>query len=181
LRQDKQLEQRTCAELSRILAGLTCTALLCLFSPAVVAIETRSADRIVVEKSARTMKLMRGDEVLKTCKAAPGYQPIGAKQRAGDHKTPEGGWVINFRNRESRFHLALHVSCPNAADRERAHKPGAEPGGRIEIHGLESKFAWLGSLHRGMDWTDRCIAASKAEIEEIWPMVPAGTPLQILP
>jgi murein L,D-transpeptidase YafK len=181
LRQDKQMEQRTCARVSRIVAGFTFTALLCLFSLNVVATETKTVDRIVVEKSARTMKLMRGDEVLKTYKVALGHQPIGAKQRVGDHKTPEGNYVIDFKNRESRFHLALHVSYPNAADRERAHKLGADPGGNIEIHGLESKFAWLGSLHRGMDWTDGCIAVSNAEIEEIWPLVPVGTPLQILP
>jgi murein L,D-transpeptidase YafK len=175
------MEQRTRARVSLIAAGYTFAALLCLFSISVAAAETRTADRIVVEKSARTMKLMRGDEVIKTYKVALGHQAIGAKQRAGDHKTPEGNYVIDFKNRESRFHLALHVSYPNAADRERARSLGAAPGGNIEIHGLESKFAWLGSLHRGMDWTDGCIAVSNAEIEEIWPLVPAGTALQILP
>lgn len=156
-------------------------AFLLPFLPSSDASENKTADRIVVEKSARTMKLMRGDEVLKTYKVALGHEPIGAKQRAGDHKTPEGNYIIDSKNRQSRFHLALHVSYPNAADGERARKIGAEPGGNIEIHGLESKFAWMGSLHRGMDWTDGCIAVTNAEIEEIWPMVPVGTPLQILP
>ena len=39
----------------------------------------QKADRIVVEKSARTMKLMRGGEVLKTYKVAPSREPVGAK------------------------------------------------------------------------------------------------------
>ena len=65
--------------------------------------ETKVADRIVVEKSARTMKLMRGDEVLKTYKVALGRQPVGVKQRTGDHKTPEGSYLIDFKNSQSHF------------------------------------------------------------------------------
>jgi murein L,D-transpeptidase YafK len=143
--------------------------------------ETKLADRIVVEKSARAMKLMRGDEVLKTYKVALGHQPVGPKERTGDHKTPEGTYVIDFKNPQSRFHRALHVSYPNSADRERARKLGVEPGGNIEIHGLQPKFAWMGQLHREMDWTDGCIAVTDAEIQEIWQLVPVGTSLKILP
>jgi murein L,D-transpeptidase YafK len=164
-----------------ILAARFIAAFLPLPLLVVAAAETKTADRIVVEKSNRSMKLMRGDEVLKTYKVALGHQPVGAKQRAGDHKTPEGNYIIDSKNRQSRFHWALHISYPNTADRERARKLGVDPGGNIEIHGLESKFAWMGSLHRGMDWTDGCIAVTNAEIEELWPMVPVGTPLQILP
>jgi murein L,D-transpeptidase YafK len=77
--------------------------------------------------------------------------------------------------------LALHISYPNAADREKAQKLGARPGGNIEIHGLDSKYAWVGSLQRQVDWTDGCIAVTNPEIEEIWPMVPVGTPVEIRP
>jgi murein L,D-transpeptidase YafK len=156
-------------------------ALLCLVAFSAVGRENQVADRIVVEKSVRTMKLMRGDEVLKTYKVALGRQPVGAKERTGDHKTPEGTYVIDFKNPQSQFHRALHISYPNRADRERAHKLGAEPGGNIEIHGLPPKFAWLGKLHRQTDWTDGCIAVTDPEIEEIWQLVPVGTPLKILP
>jgi lipoprotein-anchoring transpeptidase ErfK/SrfK len=30
-----------------------------------------------------------------------------------------------------------------------------------------------------MDWTDGCIAITDKEIEEIWDMVPIGTPTEI--
>jgi murein L,D-transpeptidase YafK len=139
------------------------------------------ADRIVVEKSVRTMSLIRDGKVLKAYKVALGTQPIGAKERRGDHKTPEGLYVIDSKNARSRFHLALHVSYPNAADRARARKAGVDPGGAIMIHGLESKYAWLGSLHRNVDWTDGCIAVTNAEIEEIWRLIDIGTPVEIKP
>ena len=49
----------------------------------------------------------------------------------------------------------------------------------MEIHGLESKYAWVGSLHRQVDWTAGCIAVTNPEIEEIYKLVPVGTPVEI--
>jgi murein L,D-transpeptidase YafK len=139
------------------------------------------ADRIVVEKSARTMTLMRDGKVLKTYKVALSREPVGAKEREGDHKVPEGEYVIDSKNPHSRFHLALHISYPNAVDKERARKLGVKPGGNIEIHGLDSKYAWVGSLQRQVDWTDGCIAVTNSEIDEIWPLVAVQTPVEIRP
>ncbi len=160
--------------------GLILAVFLSVSVPSWKAAETKSADRIIVEKSARTMKLMRGDEVLKTYKVALSREPVGAKERAGDHRVPEGEYVIDSKNSHTRFHLALHISYPNATDRERARKLGVSPGGNIEIHGLDNKYAWVGALHREMDWTDGCIAVTNSEIEEIWPLVSVGTPVEIL-
>jgi murein L,D-transpeptidase YafK len=138
------------------------------------------ADRIVIEKSAHTMKLMSGDQVLKTYKVALG-NPKGAKHQEGDRETPEGEYVIDAKNEHSHFHRALHISYPNTADRERAKKLGVSPGGDVEIHGLPSMFAWVGSLHRLKDWTAGCVAVTNSEMDEIWPLVPSGTKVEIRP
>jgi murein L,D-transpeptidase YafK len=142
---------------------------------------TPQTDHILVEKSARTMTLMHGDKIFKTYKVALSREPIGAKEREGDHKVPEGEYLIDSKNAHSRFHLALHISYPNAADRERARRLKVKPGGNIEIHGLDSKYAWVGGLHRQIDWTDGCIAVTDSEIEEIWASVPVGTKVEIRP
>jgi murein L,D-transpeptidase YafK len=139
----------------------------------------KKANRIVIVKSARTLTLMSGGQVLKSYKVALGGDPVGPKVKAGDKKTPEGEYVIDSKNAKSRFHLALHISYPNAADRERARKLGVNPGGEVEIHGLESKYAWVGSLHRQINWTAGCIAVTNPEIEEIYKLVPLGTPVEI--
>lgn len=144
------------------------------------ATKPQAADRILIEKSAHTMKLMRGDQALKTYKVALG-NPKGAKQREGDRETPEGEYVIDAKKEHSRFHRALHISYPNAADRERAKKLGVNPGGDVEIHGLPSVFAWVGSLHRLKDWTAGCVAVTNSEMDEIWPLVPVGTKVEIRP
>lgn len=138
-------------------------------------------DRIVVVKSAHTMTVMEHGHALKVYKVALGRQPIGTKEQLGDHKTPEGLYVVDAKKSKSRFDLALHISYPSVADRERAQARGLDPGGDIEIHGLERPFSWLGSLHRLIDWTDGCVAVTDSEIEEIWPLVPAGTVVEIRP
>lgn len=127
------------------------------------------------------MTLLSAGKVVKTYRVALGGQPVGAKTQEGDHKTPEGIYLIDSKNPKSRFHLALHVSYPNAADQERAKKLGVSPGGLIMIHGLPPLFAWVGAQHLRMDWTDGCIAVTNAEIEEIWRLVPVGTTVEIRP
>lgn len=137
------------------------------------------ANLIVIVKSTRTMTVYSGHTVLKTYRVALSRDPIGPKVRAGDHKVPEGDYVVDGKNAHSRFHLALHLSYPNATDRERARRLGVNPGGNIEIHGLPDNFAWIGRSQRLIDWTDGCIAVTNSEIEEIWRLVPVGTPVKI--
>jgi murein L,D-transpeptidase YafK len=106
---------------------------------------------------------------------------VGPKQVEGDHKTPEGNYIIDAKNSHSQFHLSLHISYPSAEDQKRAGSMGARPGGAIMIHGLAAPFAYLGPLHRQTDWTDGCVAVTNAEIEEIWKLVPVGTRVEIRP
>ena len=141
----------------------------------------QKADRIVVVKSKHTMTLMAGGRALKVYKVALGRGPSGAKEHEGDNKTPEGEYVIDQKNTKSRFHLALHISYPNADDNKRARDAGLNPGGAVMIHGLESGLSWLGPFQHDMDWTEGCIAVSNPEIEEIWRLVPTGTPIEIKP
>lgn len=139
------------------------------------------ADSIVVFKSKRELQLLKGRNVLKTYKISLGSVPIGAKQRQGDHKTPEGKYTVAGRNAKSQFHRSLRISYPNAADRKNAAKLGVSPGGDIFIHGLPNGYGWIGRGHLARDWTDGCIAVTNEEIEEIWRAVPDGTSVDIRP
>ncbi|PLX38283.1 MAG: hypothetical protein C0606_08705 [Hyphomicrobiales bacterium] len=139
------------------------------------------ADRIVVEKSARRLTLMHGGTSLKNYRVSLGGAPAGPKERQGDERTPEGSYRIDWRNAASKFHRALHVSYPDAKDRQNARRLGASPGGHIMIHGIANGYGWIGRFHRFYDWTNGCIAVTDAEIEEIWRAVPDGTPIEIVP
>ena len=141
------------------------------------------ADRILVIKNERRLELLRGGGVLKTYKIALGRYPLGPKIREGDSKTPEGIYVIDYRidRDRSKFHRALHISYPNARDRERAARLGVDPGNQIMIHGLPEDWTARQLDHPRLDWTQGCIAVTDREMDEIWRMVDNGTVIEIRP
>ena len=152
-----------------------------LLVPGVAADRGDLADRLVVNKSRRELLLYRSEKVIRAYKVALGRNPVGPKLRKGDSKTPEGIYTISGRNAASAYHRSLRVSYPNAADRVRSRRQGLDPGGDIMIHGLPNGQGFVGPAHRLFDWTDGCIAVTDPEIEEIWHLVPDGTPIQINP
>jgi murein L,D-transpeptidase YafK len=139
------------------------------------------ADLVVVDKSERRLTLFRRGRELRAYRVALGPSPDGQKRQAGDGKTPEGRYVIDWRNAKSTYHRSLHVSYPNARDRRDAKRRGVDPGGAIMIHGLPRGMGWLGAEHVASDWTLGCIAVTNEEIEEIWRVVNDGTAIEIKP
>jgi murein L,D-transpeptidase YafK len=140
----------------------------------------QTASRVLVLKTEHKLLLLdSNNNAIRTYSVAIGRGGVEPKQRQGDHKTPEGFYVIDRHKRDSRFHRALHISYPNDADRERARQIAADPGGDIMIHGIQKGLRWLGSLQRSVDWTDGCIAVTDSEIDEIYAAVPDGTPVEI--
>lgn len=139
------------------------------------------ADKVLIEKGARRLTLLSKGEVLKTYKIALGGNPVGPKERQGDNKTPEGTYIIDSRNRDSGYHLSLHISYPNERDKMRAKELGVSPGGDIMIHGIKNGLSWVGGFHTAVDWTEGCIAVTDVEIEEIDRLTPNGTIVEIRP
>ena len=137
-------------------------------------------DRILVEKSQRKLSILRNGKVLKSYRVALGRNPIGAKEQEGDMKTPEGIYTIDYRNPNSDYHLALHVSYPSDEDNARAAPRGVNAGFDIMIHGLPNGHG-PADFHPKTDWTAGCIAVTDAEIEEIYRVTPDGTPIEIRP
>jgi len=139
------------------------------------------ADYILVEKSLKHLTLFNNERPIKTYDVALGRNPKGPKLMEGDLRTPEGRYIIDSRNPDSKYHLALHISYPNDIDLQITGIAGVSPGGNIMIHGTGEEYAWMGSFHDVVDWTDGCIAVTNEEIEEIWQLVPDGTRIEILP
>jgi murein L,D-transpeptidase YafK len=139
------------------------------------------ADKILIEKGNRRLALLSKGKEIRVYTISLGRNPKGPKTKQGDKKTPEGIYKIISRNRHSRYHLALKISYPNNKDLQRAKKHKLNPGGDIMIHGIKNGLGWLGRLHRLIDWTQGCIAVTNKEMEEIWDLVPIGTPVEIRP
>lgn len=139
------------------------------------------ADRVLVEKAARRLTLLRDGTPLKTYRVALGRAPVGPKEQEGDQRTPEGLYLLDFHKADSDYHRALHVSYPEQRDIERAAAADVSPGCDIMVHGIRNGMGWIGAFHRRKDWTAGCIAVTDFEIEEIWRAVPDGTPIEIRP
>jgi murein L,D-transpeptidase YafK len=161
-------------------AGLLLLFALLVADPAVAA-DLGKADRILVLKSKRELLLLRDGTVLKSYPIALGPHPKGPKRRLGDGRTPEGLYIIDYKIRHTPYHLALHISYPNAADKARARALAVSPGGAIVIHGMPAWYGHLDPVRFFRDWTDGCIAVGNIAIEEIWKAVDDGTPVEIRP
>jgi murein L,D-transpeptidase YafK len=167
--------------------SLTRAAVLLVFCgtaaglPAQQTAPAQKADSVLILKKDHVLELLAGGKVIRSYKVALGQGGLAPKEREGDARTPEGHYIVDAHNADSHYHRGLHVSYPNAEDRKRAAKLGVSPGGAIMIHGLPTGKGWVGPAHRLYDWTLGCIAVTDQEIEEIWALVPVGTPVEIRP
>ncbi|TPN83275.1 hypothetical protein FJ987_11560 [Mesorhizobium sp. CU2] len=140
----------------------------------------QKVDLVRVEKSQRQLQLIGAGKILRSYGIALGGAPIGHKQQEGDERTPEGRYVLDWRNPNSVAHRSIHISYPNADDIAAAKSRGVHPGGFIMIHGQPNGFGWMGRLLQLVDWTDGCVAVTDSDMDEIWTMVADGTPIEIV-
>lgn len=141
---------------------------------------------VKVYKTDRVVKLMHRSQIIQTYPMRLGFDPIGHKVKEGDGKTPEGQYILDWRNPKSAFYKSLHVSYPNAEDKAKAKQLGVSPGGDIMIHGsaTTSQIEKLPSLMTYLprnDWTWGCIAVRNVDMDEIWKLVDDGTLISIFP
>ncbi len=141
------------------------------------------ADLVLVEKSRNKMYLIDNGEVLREYKISLGQNPIGDKVQRGDLRTPEGRYLIDYKNNQSRFYRSLNISYPNEFDVAEASARGVDPGDDIVIHGLPNGINdhdIKGEIYP-LNWTEGCIAVRNKEMDEIWQLVELDTPIEIRP
>jgi len=142
---------------------------------------TTKADLVVVDKSHARLFLKKKGKVIKEFHVVFGENPKGHKQQEGDERTPEGRYILDFKNPDSRFYKSIHISYPNEQDKARARAAGVNPGGLIMIHGQKNSLGLFANVVQNFNWTDGCIAVTNSEMDEIWNAVDEGTPIEILP
>lgn len=146
-----------------------------------VAFALPQANLVIVKKSEAKLYLMKYGKVLTSYPVAFGGTPKGKKLKQGDNKTPEGRYILDYKNAHSGFYKSIHISYPNKSDRERARKAHVDPGGNIMIHGQKNGWGWASNITQYFNWTKGCIAVSNSDMDEIWKAVKVGTPIEILP
>jgi murein L,D-transpeptidase YafK len=164
----------------RLLMRLTTPWAICAFI--LLAFPARTAetvDLVRVYKAERLLELIGDGKVLRSYGIALGGDAVGDKHQEGDQRTPEGRYILDWRNPDSIAHRSIHISYPNADDLAAATARNVDAGGMIMIHGQPNGFGWWGWLLQLVDWTDGCIAATDSDMDEIWAMVADGTPIEI--
>jgi len=141
----------------------------------------QKADKILVIKSERRLFLINNGETFATYSVTFGGDPNGHKQLQGDQKTPEGKYVLDYKNASSDYYKSIHISYPNKKDRENAKRLGVSPGGDIMIHGQLNGWEWAAPIVQLFSWTDGCIALSNKDMDQLWLTIDPGTPIEIRP
>ena len=162
--------------------ALLLAALVVIAMPGVsVTGEFPVADKVLIEKSERKLHLLKDGVPFRSFDIALGIRPLGDKEEEGDFRTPEGTYILDIRNPQSDFFLAIHVSYPNQQDRRNAKRKGVSPGGAIMIHGQPNSPTKSEAYYRTQDWTDGCIAVSNSDMIDIWLMTADNTLIEIRP
>jgi murein L,D-transpeptidase YafK len=141
----------------------------------------QKADAVLVIKSEKRLYLLNNGVPFASFSTTFGANPTGHKQAQGDERTPEGDYLLDYKNPNSKFYKSIHTSYPNAEDRANARRLGVDPGGDIMIHGQANGWEWASALVQFFPWTDGCIALSNQDMEQVWMAVAPGTPIEIRP
>ena len=139
------------------------------------------ADTILIVKHERRLYLLRDDYPLRSYRIALGLSPTGAKEHEGDFRTPEGSYMIDFRQEHSHYFKALHISYPSREDLRRSYALHSRAGGNIFIHGEPNRPTKPVSYYKTRDWTNGCIALSNEDLQDVWDMTEGPTRVEIVP
>ena len=83
---------------------------------------------------------------------------LSPKLKEGDRQIPEGIYRIDYLNPNSKFHLSMHLTYPNAFDKKMAKREKrTHLGGEIMIHGSNRTIG--------------CIPIGDDKIEELYALV----------
>ena len=137
--------------------------------------------RILIQKSLRLLTLWQDDRALLCARVALGRNPVGAKERQGDLRTPEGVYQICLAKEQGKYGMSLALNYPNAEDARRGFETGLID--RFTWHAVADAVAagrrppWgspLGGeiyLHEGdthTDWTAGCIALTQSDMAVLY-------------
>ena len=150
-------------------------------SPAQSAAPGQRADTILIVKHERKLYLLRDNSPLRSYRIALGLSPTGAKEREWDFRTPEGSYIVDFRQEHSHYFKALHISYPSPADLKRSSALHLPAGRDIFIHGEPNQPTKPDTYYKTRDWTNGCVALSDEDLEDVWNLTAGRTRVEIVP
>lgn len=152
-----------------------------------------SNPRLEVNKQKRILYVYDGEKLVRRYKINLGRSPELPKRQFKDGLTPEGQYLITGKSTKSKYHKNLAIGYPNLLDAtwglqnnlisqkefqrikmalEIGETPPAKTklGGAIFIHG---------EGRTNGDWTEGCVALKNEDVDELFRIIPIGTPIQL--
>lgn len=141
--------------------------------------------KVVIDKSDYELHVYDAKGWYATYPVVFGANPLATKKMEGDKLTPEGNYRIVAKRPHEKWSRFLALDYPNAQDiarfealkRSGAVPRNATPGGGIGIHGTWPNDDYM--IDRYKNWTNGCISLKNGDVQEIYNILPVGTPVEI--
>jgi len=153
-----------------------------------------SRPSLYIYKSERRLLLINDGTLVRDYTIGLGPHPNGDKLIRGDGRTPEGEFFICAKNPYSKYYKSLGLSYPGKKQAEEALASGRISGEEyqritqsIQEKRLPPSGTSLGGaifIHGGgadRDWTLGCIAVYDKVIDDLFEIIPVGTPVYVMP
>ena len=137
--------------------------------------------KLIVEKAARCLRVMDGENEICFCRVALGRNPSGPKTCEGDGRTPEGSYFICLVKEAGKYGRSLGISYPGPADAQAAFREGRIDRRTLDnicaAHNENRRPPWgspMGGeiyIHEGgssSDWTQGCIALDEQDMDALF-------------
>ncbi len=138
---------------------------------------------IVIHKDAHELSLYAHGRRIRRYPVVLGRNS-GRKRFEGDRRTPSGLYRITTKRFHRKYGRFLDLNYPNKDDLVIFRQASARglvppdrprPGRLIGIHGTDNEV-----LNRlGVDWTLGCVSMMNRDVEDLYQLVPEGTPVLI--
>ncbi len=140
---------------------------------------------IIVDKSDYELRVYDDNGWYATYPVVFGSKSLDDKMTEGDRKTPEGVYKIASKRPHEKWDKMMLIDYPTKADYDKFNQrkakglvpQNAKIGGGIGIHGTWQRDDM--AVDYFQNWTNGCISLKNDEIEELYNIIPVGTPVTI--
>ena len=139
-----------------------------------------TADSVLLKKSERVLYLIKNAKQYRSYKVRLGASRLGHKGKSGNEHMPEGMYVLDSKNENSKGRKSIHVSYSDQQDRRPGTEAQAKPNAEFRIHGQPEGLGWAWQILGLWGWTEGRIAVNNQDMDEIWGLIENGTPMQVL-
>lgn len=143
------------------------------------------AVKIVIDKTDYELNIYDEKGWYATYPVVFGNNSLSDKKMEGDNNTPEGDFRIIAKRVHDKWDRFMSINYPTAESYEKFRQrkqrgeipANAKIGGGIGIHGTWPHEDFV--IDKYKNWTMGCISMKRSDVEELYTIVPVGTPVNI--